>query len=50
MTTVQTGHAYARDLELRAAEYPDERGEILLEAAHEWQRAGDATRATSLLE
>lgn len=50
MTTVQTGHEYARELELQAAEYPDERAEILLEAAHHWQRAGDATRATCLLE
>ena len=50
MTTVQTGHEYARELELQAAVYPDERAEILLEAAHHWQRAGDATRATCLLE
>lgn len=50
MTAVQTGHAYAHELELRAAEYPDERGEILLEAAHQWQHAGDPARATWLLE
>jgi hypothetical protein len=50
MTAVQTGHGYARELELRAAEHPDERGEILLEAAHQWRHAGDPTRATWLLE
>ena len=50
MTAVQTGYEYPRELELQAAEYPDERGEILLEAAHHWQRAGDTTRATWLLE
>ena len=50
MTAVQTGHGYARELELQAAEYPGDRGEILLEAAHHWQRAGDTTRAIWLLE
>lgn len=50
MTALQTGHAYARELELQAAEYPDEQGEILLEAAHQWRCAGDPTRATRLLE
>jgi len=50
MTAVQTDYEYARELELQAAQYPDELGEILLEAAHQWQRAGDPTRATWLLE
>ena len=50
MTALQTGHEYARELELQAVEYPDERGAILLEAAHHWQRAGDTTHAAWLLD
>ena len=50
MTALQTGPEYAHELELQAAQYPDERGEILLEAAHQWCHAGDPTRATWLLE
>jgi tetratricopeptide (TPR) repeat protein len=37
-------------LEPEAEEYPDERGEILLEAAAAWRRAGRADRARELLE
>jgi uncharacterized protein YchJ len=39
----------AAALELDAHEYPDERGEILLEAATMWRRAGDDDRAEQLL-
>lgn len=41
--------AHALDLESDLARHPDERGEILLEAAGEWERAGDLERARSLL-
>jgi tetratricopeptide (TPR) repeat protein len=40
----------AAALEAEAEEYPDERGEILLEAAAAWRRAGRADRARDLLE
>ncbi|HEX5401629.1 MAG TPA: SEC-C domain-containing protein [Pseudonocardiaceae bacterium] len=39
----------ARQLEVDLEQYPEERGEILLEAAHAWQRAGEYDRATELL-
>lgn len=39
----------ARELEADLDEYPDERGEILLEAAGSWQRAGEHGRAIELL-
>ncbi|MFC5993472.1 SEC-C metal-binding domain-containing protein [Pseudonocardia hispaniensis] len=39
----------ATQLEAEAQEYPDERGELLLEAAQAWVRAGDRERATRLL-
>ncbi|WP_219417028.1 SEC-C domain-containing protein [Pseudonocardia nigra] len=39
----------ARALEAEAKEYPEERGEILLEAAAAWKRAGRADRAEQLL-
>jgi tetratricopeptide (TPR) repeat protein len=39
----------ATDLEAEAIEYPDERGEILLEAAAKWNLAGEADRAIQLL-
>lgn len=39
----------ARQLEEDAAQYPDERGEILLDAAEAWHRAGDDDRAIALL-
>lgn len=39
----------AIDLEAEALEYPDQRGEILLEAAGQWNRAGEADRAIGLL-
>jgi hypothetical protein len=39
----------AAALEREAEEYPDERGEILLEAATMWRRAGDDDRAEQLL-
>ena len=41
--------AEAERLEAEAVEYPDERGEILLDAAVEWRRAGEAGRASALL-
>lgn len=39
----------AAALEAEAEEYPDERGEILLEAAEAWRRAGQPARANALL-
>jgi tetratricopeptide (TPR) repeat protein len=39
----------ARALEAEALEYPDQRGEILLEAAGAWRRAGDRERSDALL-
>ena len=41
--------ARARELEHDAARYPDERGEILLEASEQWRRAGHYEQATALL-
>ncbi|GAA0926850.1 SEC-C domain-containing protein [Pseudonocardia zijingensis] len=38
----------ANDLEAEAREYPDQRGEILLEAAGQWSRAGEPDRAIAL--
>ncbi len=46
VTTVDEAAA----LEAEAEEYPDDRGEILLEAAAAWRRAGRADRARDLLE
>ncbi|MEQ7005933.1 SEC-C metal-binding domain-containing protein [Actinopolymorpha sp. B17G11] len=40
---------HARALERELPDYPDERGEILLEAAHHWHRAGEHGRAIALL-
>jgi hypothetical protein len=40
----------ALELEDQAEEYPEDRGEILMEAAAAWRRAGDGLRATTLLE
>jgi hypothetical protein len=40
----------ARELEVEAEQYPEERGEILLEAAGAWRRAGDHARARVLLD
>jgi tetratricopeptide (TPR) repeat protein len=40
----------AEALEADAIEYPDERGEILREAAHAWWEAGDPERARALLD
>lgn len=39
---------WAAELEADADLYPDERGELLLEAAAAWRRAGDADRAQAL--
>jgi tetratricopeptide (TPR) repeat protein len=39
----------ARELELDAVRYPEQRGEILLEAAGQWKDAGELERATVLL-
>lgn len=39
----------AEELEADALTYPEERGEILLEAADAWQRAGERERAGELL-
>lgn len=40
----------AEELEADADKYPDERSEILLEAAAAWQRAGHLDRARAILE
>lgn len=40
---------FARELESELEEYPDERGEILLEAGDAWHRAGNRQRAIELL-
>jgi tetratricopeptide (TPR) repeat protein len=40
----------ASELEADAARYPDEQGELLLEAAHQWDRAGEPGRALAVLE
>lgn len=39
----------ATELEAELVVYPDQRGEILLEAAHQWRLAGDDDRAIALL-
>ncbi|QUH05569.1 tetratricopeptide repeat protein [Saccharopolyspora erythraea] len=41
---------FARELEAELDEYPDERAEILTDAADQWHRAGDHDRAVQLLE
>ena len=46
---VDTATNEARALEAEALEYPDQRGEILLEAAAAWRRAGDRERSDALL-
>ncbi|MFL6130802.1 MAG: SEC-C domain-containing protein [Mycobacteriales bacterium] len=43
------GTLEAESLEAEAAEWPDQRGEILLEAAAAWRRSGDRERAIRLL-
>ncbi|HEY0454048.1 SEC-C domain-containing protein [Actinophytocola sp.] len=40
----------ARELEAELDDHPEERGEILVEAAHAWHRAGDHDRAVELLD
>jgi hypothetical protein len=39
-----TDTGYARELEAEALDYPEDRGEILLEAAAAWIRAGKLER------
>ena len=39
---------FAAELEAELDSYPDQRGEILLEAAHQWRLAGDDDRAITL--
>jgi tetratricopeptide (TPR) repeat protein len=46
----QEARAAASELEADAASYPDEQGEVLLEAAHQWDRAGEPGRAAAVLE
>lgn len=41
--------ALAQELERDAVRYPDERGEILLEAADKWERAGQIDQAAAVL-
>jgi tetratricopeptide (TPR) repeat protein len=45
----RTDETLAKELEADAARYPDERGEILLEAADAWDRAGNRARALEIL-
>jgi len=40
----------AGDLEKDAREYPDERAELLLEAANQWDRAGEPVRALEIYD
>jgi hypothetical protein len=47
---VPNDSATALALEAEAEECPSERGEILLEAAAAWQRAGDGAQSRALLE
>jgi hypothetical protein len=42
--------AYARELEEDAKRYPDEAGELLLEAAGQWQHAGEHAHAVQVLQ
>jgi tetratricopeptide (TPR) repeat protein len=46
----QDAQEAAGELEADAARYPDEQGELLLEAAHQWERAGEPGRAVAVLE
>jgi tetratricopeptide (TPR) repeat protein len=46
----QDAQAAASELEADAASYPGEQGELLLEAAHQWDRAGEPGRAMAVLE
>lgn len=50
MRLVPNETARALALEAEAEEHPEERGEILMEAAATWRRAGDDARASALLE
>jgi tetratricopeptide (TPR) repeat protein len=47
--TAETLMSEAAALEAEADEYPDDRGEILLEAARAWRRAGAKARADELM-
>lgn len=49
MPKVFTARDRAIELEQEALRYPDERGEILLEAASAWQEAGEPERAVAML-
>ena len=50
MAVAATDTGYARELEAEALDYPEERGQILLEAAAAWIRAGEPQRGTQLLQ
>lgn len=45
----KTAADIAAELEAELEHYPDERGQILIEAAQSWHRAGDHDRAVALL-
>lgn len=45
----RTDGKLAQELEADAVRYPEERGEILLEAADAWDRAGNRSRAAEIL-
>jgi tetratricopeptide (TPR) repeat protein len=46
----QDAQAAASELEADAVRYPEEQGELLLEAAHQWDRAGEPGRSMAVLE
>jgi hypothetical protein len=46
---MSTAEKLALEVEAQLDEYPDERGEILLEAARAWLQAGKGARALELL-
>lgn len=49
-TPISSVQARVAELERDAARFPDERREILLEAAEQWQMAGEFDRAVAILE
>ncbi|WP_213455177.1 SEC-C metal-binding domain-containing protein [Rhizomonospora bruguierae] len=48
MSEASTARERAAELEREAVTYPEDRGEIFLEAAEEWKRAGEPERAVAL--
>jgi tetratricopeptide (TPR) repeat protein len=48
-TTTRNPAEFARELEAEVEDFPEDRGSILLDAAWNWQQAGDVDRAIELL-